>query len=167
MPTATVTTLPGASIQGEQQARNQWVLMSPGDVDLYIDTASREALICREAGHDFPTIAEAGIRFDFEPDSVGLSVRRLRCKCCGVAWRVEKWDRVGRGRNARWQQVGTSHIEYPQPRSGEPQYLAPPGLGRITRRRMREAMATRALAGQTPAQARRAAAHDTKEQKAQ
>jgi hypothetical protein len=101
-----VTRLP--SIQGEQQQENGRVRASQADVDRYVDRVSDEVLACRERGrHLFPAIREAGIEFT-DVDDDGLFVRRLRCTCCELAVKVEKWEGVKRGRNVRFQRVAYS-----------------------------------------------------------
>lgn len=155
MTTATVTPIRGLSIQGERQASRDQALGAPAstaDVDAYVRAADEPVLKCREAGHSFPTIREAGIRFDAETDTAGLFVRRLRCTCCRLVTRVEKWECVGRGRNRRYRKVGTGHLGYDQA------YLLPSGMGTMRRRALVESLATQALAGVTPTRARRAGA---------
>lgn len=155
MTAATITPIRGLSIQGEHQtARDQALAAaSAAEVDAYVREADEAVLKCREAGHSFPTIREAGIRFDAETDTAGLFVRRLRCRSCRLVTRVEKWESVGRGRNRRYRKVGTGHLDYDQA------YLLPAGMGTMRRRALVEALATQALAGVAPARARRAEAN--------
>ena len=143
------------SIQGEQQPDGGWVRASDEDVDLYVDRVSDEVLACRERGrHLFPTIREAGIHFS-EVDSEGLFLRRLVCTCCDLAVRVERWEGVGRRGRTRFRRVAST-LEYRTGRNGE-EYLAPAGRGHMTARQIGDSVASKALAGQSLAELRRAA----------
>jgi hypothetical protein len=144
------------SIQGEQERDNGWQRASEKDVDLYVDRVSDAVLACRERGrHLFPTIREAGIHFT-AVDEDGLLVRRVTCTCCELAVKVEKWEGARRGRRTRFQRVG-SHLEYRTGLDGET-YLAPSGRGHMTPRQIGDSVASKALAGQSLAALRKAAA---------
>ena len=151
------TSLP-PSIQGEQH-ENRWQRASDQDVDLYVDRVSDEVLACRERGrHLFPTIRQAGIHFTAVDDD-GLLIRRLTCTCCELAVKVEKWEGNRRGRRTRFQRV-TSSLEYRTGHDGAT-YLAPSGRGHMTPRQIGDSVASKALAGQSLAALRKAAARTT------
>lgn len=151
-----VTELP-RSIQGEQQNETGWNRASDADVDLYVDRVSDEVLACRERGrHLFPTIRQAGIHF-IGVDDDGLLIRRLTCTCCQLAVRVEKWEGTRRrGQRTRFHRVG-QHLEYRTGAEGQT-YLAPSGRGHMTPRQIGDSVASKALAGQSLAALRKAAA---------
>jgi hypothetical protein len=152
----TVTELP-ASIQGEQQQEHRRQKASETDVDKYVDRVSDEVLACRERGrHLFPTTREAGITFT-GLDENGLFLRRLTCSCCGLAVKIEQWHgSTRRGRRTRFERLG-SRLEYRTGPSGET-YLASSGKGHITPRQIGDSIASKALAGQSLAALRKAAA---------
>ncbi len=152
----TVTELP-RSIQGEQEQQYAWQRASEADVDLYVDRVPDEVLACRERGrHLFPSIREAGIAFTAVDDN-GLFVRRLTCTCCQLAVKVEKWSgTTRRGRRTRFERVG-SRLEYRTGTDGQT-YLAPSGRGHMTPRQIGDSIASKALAGQSLAALRKAAA---------
>jgi hypothetical protein len=153
-----LTSLP-RSIQGEQQQETGWQRASDRDVDLYVDRVSDEVLACRERGrHLFPTIREAGIHFTSVDDD-GLLIRRLTCTCCELAVKVEKWEGTRRGSRTRFQRVGST-LEYRIGRDGET-YLAPTGRGHMTPRQIGDSVASKALAGQSLAALRKAAARNS------
>ena len=129
--------------------------MDMADVDRYVDGASEEVIACRERGrHLWPSMRKAKLVFtDVTED--GLLVRRVLCECCQLARRIEYWETVGRGRNTRYQPVGSS-IEYLTGSDGE-RYLGPQGRGRMTNKMIRNSMVTAALHGQSPAMVRQAA----------
>jgi hypothetical protein len=157
---STVTPLP-ASIQGDQQHEAGPQRATEGDVDAYVDRVSDEVLACRERGrHLFPSIREAGIVFT-AVDANGFFLRRLTCTCCGLAVKVEKWEaaRRGRGKRTRFERVG-ANLEYRTGPSGET-YLAPHGRGHITPRQIGDSVASKALAGQSLAALRKAAARNS------
>ncbi|WP_226360755.1 hypothetical protein [Pseudonocardia sp. ICBG1142] len=146
------------SIQGEQAARSAGVRprASDDDVDAYVDGVSDEVLACRERGrHLFPTIRQAGIHFT-GVDETGLLLRRLRCGCCRLAVKVEKWEGAQVGGRTRFRRVASS-LEYRVGADGE-QYLAPSGAGFMTPRQVGDAIASKALSGATLAALQRAAA---------
>jgi hypothetical protein len=150
-----VTALP-ASIQGEQEPDRAWQRASEADVDRYVDRVPDEVLACRERGrHLFPSIREAGIAFTAVDDD-GLFLRRLTCSCCALAVKVEKWEGARRGRRTRFQRVG-SRLEYRTGPEGQT-YLAPSGRGHMTPRQIGDSVASKALAGQSLAALRKAAA---------
>lgn len=144
------------SIQGEQQQDAAgYVKASDEDVDLYVDGVSDEVVACRERGrHLFPTIRQAGIHFA-EVDDDGLFLRRLTCTCCELAVRVEKWEGARRGGRTRFGRV-TSTLEYKTGTKGEV-YLAPAGRGHMTPRQIGDSVASKALAGQSLTELRKAA----------
>jgi hypothetical protein len=144
------------SIQGEQQQDQQgYVKASEEDVDLYVDGVSDEVIMCRERGrHLFPTIRQAGIHFS-EVDEEGLFIRRLTCTCCQLAVRVERWEGSRRGGRTRFARV-TSGLVYLSGPNGEA-YLAPAGRGHMTPRQIGDSVASKALAGQTLTELRKAA----------
>jgi hypothetical protein len=151
-----VTALP-ASIQGEQDDDRGWQRASEADVDRYVDQVSDEVLACRERGrHLFPSIREAGIQFTAVDDD-GLFLRRLTCSCCQLAVKVETWEGSRRpGRRTRFERV-SSRLEYRTGRDGQT-YLAPSGRGHMTPRQIGDSVASKALAGQSLAAMRKAAA---------
>lgn len=145
------------SIQGEQAERSTStrVRASDDDVDAYVDGASDEVLACRERGrHLFPTIRQAGIHFT-GVDDTGLLLRRLRCGCCRMAVKVEKWEGLQIGDRTRFRRV-TSTLEYRTSDDGQT-YLAPTGTGFITPRQVGDAIASQALSGTTLTALHRAA----------
>ncbi|MDN5913620.1 MAG: hypothetical protein L0I76_00635 [Pseudonocardia sp.] len=156
MTDSAATKLP-TSIQGEQQQESGWIRASDSDVDLYVDRVSDDVLTCRERGrHLFPTIRQAGIHFTGVDDD-GLLIRRLTCTCCELAVKVEKWEGARRpGRSTRFQRVA-SQLEYRTGPDGET-YLAPSGRGHMTPRQIGDSVASKALAGQSVAALRKAAA---------
>ncbi|WP_224392843.1 hypothetical protein [Pseudonocardia sp. ICBG1293] len=146
------------SIQGEQADRAGVVRprASDDDVDAYVDGVSDEVLACRERGrHLFPTIRQAGIHFT-GVDETGLLLRRLRCGCCRLAVKVEKWEGAQVGGRTRFRRVA-SNLEYRVGVDGE-QYLAPAGSGFMTPRQVGDSVASKALSGSTLAAVQRAAA---------
>lgn len=146
---------PLLSIQGEQQEQSGWVRASDEDVDLYVDRVSDEVLACRERGrHLFPTIRQAGIHFSGLDES-GLFVRRLTCTCCRLATKVEKWEAVRSGRRTRFHRVAST-LDYSADENGQ-KYLAPAGRGHMTPRQIGDSVASKALAGQSLAELRKAA----------
>jgi hypothetical protein len=149
------------SIQGEQQDQVQgYVRASEEDVDLYVDGVSDEVIMCRERGrHLFPTIRQAGIHFS-EVDDEGLFIRRLTCTCCRLAVRVERWEGARRGGRTRFARV-TSGLVYQDGPNGEV-YLAPSGRGHMTPRQIGDSVASKALAGQTLTELRKAAKAEAK-----
>lgn len=144
------------SIQGEQLQQEQgYVKASDEDVDLYVDRVSDEVLACRERGrHLFPTIRQAGIHFSGVDDE-GLFLRRLVCTCCDLAVRVEKWEGARRGGRTRFYRVAST-LEYRTGANGEV-YLAPSGRGHMTPRQIGDSVASKALAGTTLTELRKAA----------
>lgn len=163
MPGATVHRLP-VSEQVEQASRYEYLEASDGDVDLYVDDASPEILGCRLKGHDYPE-DDPRLRSFTDVDDDGLLVRELLCARCQAVARVERWEERGRGRNRRLRLVGVSSIRYGMSPDGK-QYRAPAGIGRITRRRVRESIVTKSLAGKTAKQIRRDIAAAKKEEAA-
>jgi hypothetical protein len=150
----TVTELP-PSLQGEQQQEQSQQKASEADVDRYVDRVSDEVLACRERGrHLFPSTREVGITFTGLDDD-GLLLRRLTCTCCGLAVKVERWEGRRRGRQNRFERVG-SRLEYRTGREGQT-YLAPSGRGHMTPRQIGDSIASKALAGQSLAALRKAA----------
>lgn len=145
------------SIQGEQQAAGQLLLwMEDSEVDKYVDSVSPEVLECRERGrHWFPSIREAGMVFGDVTDD-GLLIRTLKCKCCRLVQRLEYWEVVGRGKNARYVFV-SARPDYSIVGADGERYTAPAGRGRIKPRQIKNSLATAMLAGQTPAAVRKAA----------
>lgn len=133
------------SIQGEQAERSTSTRVR----------ASDEVLACRERGrHLFPTIRQAGIHFT-GVDDTGLLLRRLRCGCCRMAVKVEKWEGLQIGDRTRFRRV-TSTLEYRTSDDGQT-YLAPTGTGFITPRQIGDAIASQALSGTTLTALHRAA----------
>lgn len=149
----TVSKLP-TSIQGELLGADPTTWhMDEGDVDLYVDEASPEVIECRERGrHLWPSTREVGIVFT-DVDDLGLFVRRLKCKCCGLAYRNEKWDAVKRGGTWRYVLVG-ANVVYKTGAKGE-QYLAPAGRGHLTSKLVKSSLASKALSGESPAAMRK------------
>lgn len=149
---ATVTDLKKSetmlSIQGGRVVRKQISqFMDDGDVDEYVQKASDAVLTCRERGrHMFPSIRMAGVEF-VDVDEDGLLIRRLRCLCCKLAERVERWEARGRGANVRYGRVAAT-TQYVRGEDGE-SYLGPQGHGRMTPKMVQASLLTSALAGQS------------------
>ncbi|OLM28421.1 hypothetical protein Ae717Ps2_6480 [Pseudonocardia sp. Ae717_Ps2] len=146
------------SIQGEQTDHTGGARprASDDDVDAYVDGVSDEVLACRERGrHLFPTIRQAGIHFT-GVDETGLLLRRLRCGCCRLAVKVEKWEGTQAGGRTRFRRVAST-LEYRVGTDGQ-QYLAPSGSGFMTPRQVGDSIASKALSGATLAAVQRAAA---------
>ena len=80
----------------------------------------------------------------------------LTCTCCQLAVKVEKWEGARRGRRTRFQRV-SSTLEYRTGVDGQT-YLAPSGRGHMTPRQIGDSVASKALAGQSLASLRKAAA---------
>lgn len=137
---AEVTHLP--SVQGEQQPTTGWERATQDDVDAYVDRVSDEVLECRQNRHRWPALRAHEQPFHGIDDD-GLFVRRIVCRCCELAVRVEKWKANGRGQHARLERV-TSHVEYRTGAHGE-SYLAPSGRGRMTPRQVADSVASKAL----------------------
>jgi hypothetical protein len=116
--------------------------------------------MCRERGrHLFPTIRQAGIHFS-EVDEEGLFLRRLTCTCCKLAVRVERWEGARRGGRTRFARV-TSGLVYQTGPKGE-MYLAPSGRGHMTPRQIGDSVASKALAGQSLTELRKATKAEAK-----
>lgn len=144
------------SIQGGRVvAKEEGMFMSEGDVDEYVRGASESVLTCRERGrHMFPSIRMIGV--DFEGvDDLGLLIRRVKCLCCKLAVRVERWEARGRGANVRYRPVASS-TQYVTGEDGQT-YLGPSGRGRMTPKMIQEAVATTELSGHTIGELRKAA----------
>lgn len=140
------------SIQGEREAREQPALADEGDVDQYVQRADERVLDCRQRGHSFPPSRRNVMDFT-DVDESGLLIRRVRCGCCNLADRVEKWDvRERRGVVTRCVLVSAT-IHYRTDLDGRT-YLAPSGQGRMTRRLVRNSVVTSAFAGQDARQLR-------------
>lgn len=145
------------SIQGfNQDAIDDAVFMSDGDVDAYLRDASDKILACRERGrHLYPTLKDAGgVRFTAITDE-GLLVRQVWCQSCGLAERREFWETRGRSPNLRYFPVDSTTV-YHQGLKGE-KYLAPAGQGRMTPKMVRSALVSQALSGQSLASVKAAA----------
>jgi hypothetical protein len=128
------------SIQGEQQDKAKVALMDLADVDTWMDSVPPEASDCREQRHRYPTIREVGMAFSGVAVSGNLT-RRLTCKNCKMAVRVEEWDVRHKGDVVTRCDFVDSHLEYIKGANGET-YTAPPGKGRITPKLIRTAQAT-------------------------
>jgi hypothetical protein len=142
---------PSRSIQGEQQeTRASATLMNQAEVDRYVDSADDRVLTCRERGrHPFPSIREAGLRFE-GVSSDGLLIRRIQCPSCGLARRMEFWDVRQKGNRITRCELVEARTEYKTERLTDGtvrSYTAPPGHGRITPKQVRNAVGTSALAG--------------------
>lgn len=144
------------SIQGfTQDAIDDAVFMSDGDVDAYLREASDAILVCRERGrHLYPSTRDAGVRFTAITDE-GLLVRQVWCTSCGLAERREFWETRGRGTSLRYFPVDSKTV-YHQGAHGE-RYLAPTGQGRMTPKMVRGALVSQALSGQSLASVKAAA----------
>lgn len=148
---AEVTRLP--SVQGEQQPASGWERATQDDVDSYVDHVSDEVLECRQNGRQrWPALCVQDQPFH-EIDETGLFVRRVLCRCCELAVRVEKWEASGHGRRARLERVA-SHVEYLTGTEGET-YLAPSGRGRMTPRQVADSVASKAVQQQSLAALRK------------
>jgi len=151
------------SIQGDQQAERErksgHVRMDKEDVQEYTKGASAGTVGCREGGHRFPTIREVGIVFEDEdgvPEGqkfAGCMIRLLRCTGCRLVGRREFWTEV----DGDWECVFSKpdYTSFKKRGPNAESYLAPPGLGRMTRKQVRAAEAANLLHGQTLATIRR------------
>jgi hypothetical protein len=141
------------SIQGERTDEQATAAVMPQeDVDQYIGEADEPVVLCRERGrHLYPSTHAAGLRFVGVTED-GLMIRRLRCECCGLVDRVELWDvRQHRGRITRCELVSARpeyRTEYGTNGTVR-RYTARPGHGRILPKRVRNALGTGQLAGQS------------------
>lgn len=140
------------SIQGEQQEAEQLDLfMSQEEVDRYVDTVDDRILDCRErARHLYPTVKQSGLRFVGVDEETGLMIRRVMCPHCELAERIEYWDVQHKGsRVTRCQFVSAITVYHTErrPDGSIRKYTAPPGRGRMTSKRVRNAVATGLLGG--------------------
>lgn len=139
------------SIQGEQEASGGgggYTVADQGSVDDFVAGATDEILACRDGNHAFPPRSRSQMVFT-EMDGDGLYCRRVECRSCQCVDKVEKWEPVGRGRTVRWHFIGSA-LSYKTGPNGE-RYVMKTGMGRALKKQIREAMATMALQGQTPA----------------
>lgn len=138
------------SIQGEQQPDSgPTEYLTESEVDEYADSHSEEVVECR-AGmrHDFPPPKRGEVATFVGRDDIGLYVSKTDCRRCGLAYRVEKWEPVRRGRGVRWRRV-SKNVQYRKGRNGET-YNLPPGVGRMKPTMLQESMMSLAMKGIKP-----------------
>jgi hypothetical protein len=144
------------SIQAERiDERDAAVVMPQEEVDQYVDDADPGVVECRERNrHPFPTLAEIrqqGLRFEGQDEETGLLIRRDICRCCDLAIRTQLWDvRHHRGRVTRCDLVASKVSYRRKIVDGKVvSYTAPPGHGKILPKRVKNALATSVLGGQS------------------
>lgn len=137
------------SIQGEQQPeRGPAEYLTESEVDEYADSHSDEVLECRMGvRHDFPPPKRGELATFVDRDADGLFVAKYDCRRCGLAYRVEKWEPVRRGRGLRWQRVSRT-VQYRKGPNGE-SYQLPPGTGRMKPLMLQESVMSAAMKGVT------------------
>lgn len=153
-PRDTVTKLPTPySIQGEQQAPTAPVRMDQADVDEQVAKMTDAVAACRERGrHQYPAVRMSGLTFVDYLEDEGLFVQEADCECCGpLAYQRTLWEVRGRGARARYVPIasGTRYRSIVDKDGQIIRYLAPEGMGRMSPRQVREAVATQALRGQS------------------
>jgi len=154
--------------QAQREAETLWA--SESDVDEYVDGVPDEWLVCREGNrHKFPTLAETrGKPIDFIDNRDGLLVAAPKpCERCGMAYREDLYEIVGRGKNARLHRVTGSTKYYAKLGPQGQRYQARPGHGRITSAMVRDSLATKAMGGMTPTEIKKQAALRAAEIKAE
>lgn len=168
MSAATVS--PIRSIQGERDlvkaATSAYREMKVDEVDDYVRKASDGVVACRERGrHLYEATrrrgggtARGGEIFT-EEDSDGYLIRRLRCVCCKLVDRIERWETRREHGQLRYRFVDSR----PHYRTDtKEQYLAPSGCGHIRPRTVRESLVTDALSGMSVTEVKKLARHGGK-----
>jgi hypothetical protein len=113
----------------------------------YVTSASDEVLECRVRGHRWP-FAKKRNGFTGYSLSTNLFLNRERCKCCGLAYRLEYWEvtRVSKG-HTKFERVAVE-LEYQNDENGN-SYLLEPGHGYMGRKQIDEAVMTMSLSNVT------------------
>ena len=140
------------SIQGEHLREvglnSGPVKMDDEDVAEYLEGVGPEVVDCRERGrHDIPTTNEVDVVFT-GVTSDGLFIRKLKCKSCGLAQRIELWEgrRVRRGRRMVTQfGLVSSRPDYSLRGPNGERYLAPAGWGRMSAKQVRNAVVSKRM----------------------
>lgn len=146
------------SIQGEQElvkaATSTYREMKVDEVDDYVRKASDGVVACRERGrHLYESTRHGGVMFT-EVDDDGYLIRRLRCTCCELVDRIERWRTVREHGQLRYR-FEDSRPHYRT--DTDERYLAPSGNGHIRPRTVREALVTEALSGMSVAEVKKIA----------